>query len=139
MSLIEINWKPDDKQLRGFGLAALVATAVISLLLYYVKGVSIFWAGIIFGVGSIIFLSSRIALKVTKVFYISLTAITMPIGICVSFVLMSIFYFLLLMPIGLVFRLIGRDPLYRKFDPTAESYWIDHRQAEKIDRYFRQF
>jgi hypothetical protein len=139
MSLIEINWRPDDKQLRGFGLAALIATAIISLLLYYVKDVSIFWAGIVFGVGFIIFLSSRIALNLTRVFYVSLTAITMPIGICISFVLMSIFYFLLLMPFGLIFRMIGRDPLNRKFDSKSTSYWIVHRQAEKMDRYFRQF
>lgn len=139
MPLIEINWKPDDKQLRGFGLAALIVTVAISIILYYFKDVSIIWAGIVFGIGFIIFLTSRFAIEITRMFYISLTAITMPIGICVSFILMSIFYFLLLLPVGIVFKLIGRDPLYRKFDTSAESYWIEHRQAEKIDRYFQQF
>ena len=139
MSLIKVNWNPDKKQLRGFGLAALIATFLISLLLYFVKGMSIYVAAVIFGIGLVIFLSSRFSLKLTKAFYLILTAITMPIGFVVSFIVLTIFYFLLIMPVGLIFNLIGRDPLYRKYDPDAESYWIAHKGPEGMERYFRQF
>jgi len=30
-----------------------------------------------------------------------------------------------LVPAGLVFRLIGRDPLKRTFEPSQPSYWVD--------------
>jgi len=139
MSLIEVNWNPSHKQLRSFGVAALIAAPLISLLLYLVKGVSIYWIITILAVGIIIFISSRISLKITKVFYLALMTAAMPIGFVVSITLLTIFYFLLLMPLGLLFRLIGRDPLCRRFDPGADSYWMVHRQPESLDRYFHQF
>jgi hypothetical protein len=52
---------------------------------------------------------------------------------------MAIFYFLLLTPLGLLFRLMGRDALGRKFDSNTNSYWIARRSPEKLDRYFHQF
>ena len=139
MSLIEINWHPDRKQLRGFGFAALIATTAISLLLYFIKGLPIYWAAAIFVFGFIIFLSSRLYLRLTKVFYLALTAVTSPIGFVISFLLMAVFYYLLITPLSLIFRLIGRDPLNRKFDPDASSYWQTHYQPDSLDRYFHQF
>lgn len=139
MSLIEINWNPSQKQLRGFGVVALIATTLISLLLYLVKGVSISWVIIILAVGVFIFLSSRISLVITKLFYLTLMTAAMPMGFVVSLALLAFSYFLLLTPLGLLFRLIGRDPLSRKFDPKTDSYWIIHRQSESLDRYFHQF
>jgi len=52
---------------------------------------------------------------------------------------MAAFYFGLITPLGLVFRLIGRDLLCRRFDPKARSYWVPHQQAKKVERYFQQF
>jgi hypothetical protein len=66
-------------------------------------------------------------------------AVTLPIGFVISLILMSVFYFGLITPVGLVFRLIGRDVLSRKFDPKASSYWVPHEQASKPERYFQQF
>lgn len=139
MSLIEVNWSPDKNQLRSFGLFALIAVVVISPLLYFIKGVSVYWVGIVFGAGLIVFLSSRFCLKITKALYLILITVTMPIGFAVSFMLLAIFYFLLLTPLGLLFRLMGRDPLQRKSNPKAKSYWVAHRPPERLDRYFRQF
>jgi len=71
--------------------------------------------------------------------YVVLMAVTFPIGLVVSFTLLAIFYFLLLAPVGLFFRLIGRDALGRKFDPTADSYWLQRNPPENPERYFQQF
>ena len=139
MSLIEINWRPNHKQLRGFGVIALIATPLISLLLYLVKGVSTSWITAILSVGVIIFLSSRISLRTTKMFYLALLTVSVPIGLVVSFTLLIFVYFLLLMPLGILFRLIGRDSLCRRYDPKTDSYWIAHRQPERLDRYFHQY
>jgi len=139
MSLIEIDWSPKSRQLRNFGKIALAATAVISVLLYLLKGVAIQWVLIIFAVGFIIFIISMISLKLTKMIYLGMILLTMPIGWVVSFILMAAFYFLLLAPLGLVFRLIGRDPLYRRFDPAAKSYWLSRRPPKGPEQYFHQF
>lgn len=139
MSLVEIDWRPKRKQLRSFGKIALLITAIISLLLYVLKGVSIPWALAIFAVGFTIFLISMISSRLTGMIYVVLMAVTFPIGLVVSFTLLAIFYFLLLAPLGLIFRLMGRDALCRKFDATAESYWLSRQEPESPEQYFRQF
>jgi hypothetical protein len=139
MSLTKIIWNPGRKELRSFGKIALIATALISILLYLLKGLAVQWALTIFGIGFVIFLCSLACLKLARIIYISLMAATLPIGFAVSFILLSAFYFLLLTPLALVFRLIGRDPLHRKIDSAANSYWVTRSPPRALDRYFQQF
>lgn len=40
-------------------------------------------------------------------------------------VIMGLVFFLTVTPTALVLKAMGKDPLRRKFDPAAESYWID--------------
>lgn len=40
-------------------------------------------------------------------------------------VVMGILFFLMFVPAGLVMRLLGKDPLRRRFDPEQKSYWIE--------------
>ena len=139
MSLIEINLHPSHKELRNFAVIALIASAIISLLLYVLKGLAVQWVAIIFAAGFIIFLSSFVCLKITRIIYLSLILVTFPIGYVVSFILLSTFYFLLLTPLGLLFHLIGRDPLCRKFNSNTKSYWLTHKPPKNLDCYFHQF
>lgn len=39
--------------------------------------------------------------------------------------IMGLIYFVVCTPMGVVMRLFGFDPLRRKLDPDAESYWIE--------------
>ena len=52
---------------------------------------------------------------------------------------MAVSYYLVLTPIGLVMRLLGHDPLNRRWDRTAKSYWTKRTPPENTERYFRQF
>jgi hypothetical protein len=139
MSLIEINWNPNHKELRKFGIISLIASVLIALLLYMLRGIGFQWLAIICGIGLIIFVSSIISFKATRIICLGLILVTMPIGFVVSFLLLAIFYFLLLTPLGLIFRLMGRDALGRRFDSTIESYWSPRRSPDDLDRYFHQF
>jgi hypothetical protein len=139
MSLVEINWNPERRQLCNFGISALAASVVISLLLYTLKGLGMQWVFVIFGIGVAIFLSSLISAKLTRIIYLGLMLVTLPVGWVVSFILLALFYFLLLTPLGLIFRLVGRDALCRKFDPSAGTYWLSRRPPDRVDRYFHQF
>ncbi len=40
-------------------------------------------------------------------------------------IVMAIIFFLTVVPVGLIMRLFGKDLLGLKFDPEAQSYWID--------------
>jgi hypothetical protein len=139
MSMIEINWNPSRKDLRIFGIAALIASVVISLMLYIFKGIELQWISILIAVGFVIFLCSLISVKGTRMIYLGLSLVTLPIGWILSFILLAVFYYLIVTPIGLIFRLAGRDPLHRKFDSTTKSYWIKRNSPDTLDRYFHQF
>ena len=139
MSMIEINWNPKKKELRDFGYIALIATIVLSLLLYFLKHLATHWIIIIIGAGFIVFLCSLISAKITRIIYLGLILVTFPIGWVVSYLVMTIFYFLIITPIGLLFRVTGHDPLNRNFDPNTKSYWQKRQAPDKLDRYFHQF
>jgi hypothetical protein len=111
--LIEIQWHPTVKQLRVFGVGGLLASVAAALVLHFVWGLAAPWAIVVFAAGAVLCSCSLISPAVTRIVYVGLTLVAMPIGFAVSFVLLAAFYFLLLTPVALVFRLIGRDALCR--------------------------
>jgi hypothetical protein len=38
--------------------------------------------------------------------------------------ILGVFFYLVLTPSGLVMRLLGKDPLRRRIERSAKSYWI---------------
>jgi hypothetical protein len=55
-------------------------------------------------------------------------------------VVLALVYYGVLTPIGLVMKLFGYDPMKKRFDSGAATYWVK-RPGEKTGpkRYFRQF
>ena len=62
-----------------------------------------------------------------------------PIGWTIARVTLAIAYFLVITPIGLALRLAGRDPMQRRFDPTAPTYWQQRNKRSDPASYVRQF
>ena len=60
-----------------------------------------------------------------------------PIGWTVSRIVLGIVFFVVVTPIALVFRLMGRDVLRRR-RPEAASYWREKPQAGSSADYLRQ-
>jgi hypothetical protein len=139
MAIIEVNWHPGRRDLRVFGTAALIATAVLAVVLHYRRGLPVPWMGGIFGLGLVVFVSSLVWPNLTRIVYVVMMGLTLPIGMALSFVMMAVLYYGIFTPIGLLFRLIGRDLLGLKFDRRAQSYWVKRRPPENLRRYFNQF
>ncbi len=138
MSLIEINWNPSRKMLRDFGLIGLIACPILAGLFYWQHLPSWFcWT--IAGLGGLLFAFSRLSLTVTRWLYVGLTLVGAPIGFVVGIIVLGIIFFGLLTPLGLAFRLAGRDPLQLRRDPTRTSNWQPHKRIDDPERYFRQF
>jgi hypothetical protein len=71
--------------------------------------------------------------------YIVWMVLAFPIGWTVSLVTLAIMYYGLFTPIGLVCKLIGRDPLERARRPEVETYWTPKPTPTDPGRYFKQF
>ncbi len=46
------------------------------------------------------------------------------LGIIMTHVILSVTFYLVITPVGLIMRLFGRDPLHRRYDRNARSYWV---------------
>ena len=148
MGLIAIDWNPTKKMLRLFGTCTGLFCALLGVWVFF--RYSLFGFGlnphtaqivgvVIWAVGAVSFLLAIVLTRVLWPLYVVLNGLAFPIGWVVSHVVLFVIFYFLFAPIGLVFRLIGRDVLHRKFDPQAESYWVQHEPHPPAKRYFRQF
>jgi hypothetical protein len=71
--------------------------------------------------------------------FVGWMVLTFPISWTLSHVLLGCLFYGLFTPIGLFFRLIGRDSLARRFRPEAASYWAPKPATADVHSYFRQF
>jgi len=71
--------------------------------------------------------------------YVGWMLAALPIGWTLSHLVLGVVYYLVLTPIGLVMKLTGHDPMKRRFDPSAVSYWIERTPRSDPSRHFRQF
>ncbi len=138
MSLIEINFNPGKKELRRFGLIGLVILCCAAVVLRFVFGTAGIFALMLGTAGLCIFIITLVSAKAARIIYLGLTFAAIPIGFVISVLLMGIFYFFILTPVGLVFKLFGRDLLNRRFEPDATTYWVPRRHNDNPERYFHQ-
>jgi hypothetical protein len=136
MPLIRINSNPSRNQLGVFAIAWLVfvggwgvvawtkAEPTLARALWFLSG-SIPLAGLFFPRG-------------LRLVYVALSYATYPIGFVVSHVVLAIIYYLVFTPIGLLMRLLRHDPLSRRFDAKAPSYWKPRPAQKPVSSYFRQ-
>lgn len=137
MALVEIK-DPTERDLRIFGALLVPFFALLGGLVWWRSG-SVFAVEVIGGV----------AIAMTAVFflvpswrrriYFGWIYAVYPIGWVVSHTLLASIYYLVFTPVGVAMRLVGYDPLQRKLDPAAATYWIPRDAEERKDRYFKQF
>ena len=71
--------------------------------------------------------------------YVAWMVLAFPIGWTISQLIVALMFYGLFTPIGLVFRLIGRDPLHRARRPALVTYWTPKATPTDPRRYFKQF
>jgi len=74
-----------------------------------------------------------------KPLYIGMMILAWPIGMAVSMVLLALVYYGMFTPVAIFFRLTGRDPLARKLDPDAKSYWWVREKQRTPASYLRLY
>jgi Saxitoxin biosynthesis operon protein SxtJ len=146
--LLPIDWRPNARQLRTFGTISVVFAVGLGWWIHHrqrIFGLQLseemagalavsLWA---LAVLSAVF--AWLAPRALRPLYIALTAITLPIGFVVSHVLISVLYYLVVTPIGALLRISGRDPMCRRFDRQASTYWCTRTTSQDPARYLRQY
>jgi Saxitoxin biosynthesis operon protein SxtJ len=132
----ELDTSP--RNLRKFGL---VVGGVFGLLAvwFWWRGKAFYPYVLIPGVSLI--LSGSIWPEILKHVYVIWMSLALVLGFIVSTALLTVLFYLVVTPVGLVARLCGKDFLSRKLDPTATSYWIarDRSTPRSMNDYEQQF
>lgn len=136
MALVKVIWKPTDRQLCQFGMAALAALP----LLGWMWGASSGTLALLTTIGAAFAGVGWFWPQALKPVFLTATLVTLPIGFVVGEVAIAVTFFVVLLPMGLVFRLLGRaDPMNRRFAPEAKTYWAPKAQPAGAGSYFRQY
>jgi hypothetical protein len=139
VAVIEVNRNPSRRELNLFGFIwlgfFLLVTAALWLKLHS-PVVSVSLAS----VAMVVPVVGWAVPSFMRVVYVGLSYMAWPIGFVVSHVLLGAVYYLLVTPIGLIMRVVGYDPMHRRFEPKVPSYWVERDGDERDPRgYFRQF
>ena len=130
--------EPSNRDLNILALLFLVIPGLIGLYMVFRKGSD---AGYVWMVVGAALAASRLIRPLFKTIYSLWVGFSVILGYFISRALLTIIFVVVLTPTGLIMRLVGKDPMDRKWDPTAESYWIkreDGRSAN-LERYEKQF
>jgi hypothetical protein len=106
---------------RSFGLTFCIALAVLGALAWWRQSAAAPWLA----AGSVLFL---VVTLVRADVLLPLNRLWMRFGLLLSLVVSPIvlgaLFFVVFTPVGLLMRAIRRDPMRRKWEPSARSYWI---------------
>lgn len=135
--MIQIDWSPSRRQLRQFAAAALPGFGLIGYAVLRATG-SLELAGAIVAFGALAAVVGLAVPAAIRPLYLLLMVLTLPIGMVVSQVLLRAIFYGVLTPLGLLFRLFGRDPLSLRRAPGQASYWTAHAPRSDPQSYYRQ-
>lgn len=136
MALVQIDWHPDAKGLRSFGLVMIVGFGAIALGFEFALDnrtaalAALFIGG---GLGLLGLTGTVLALPG----YWLWMGLAFVMGNVMGRVLVAAFYYGVITPLGLAMRLFGRDELQLR--NTRTSYWSDLPPPSDRARYERQF
>lgn len=91
------------------------------------------------GIGAFLVIFGLLVPRLLRPIFIGWMALAFLLGSIMSPLILAVFFFLVLTPVALLFKLIGRDALNRRFDKNAGTYWITKEYLIKDRSRFEKF
>jgi hypothetical protein len=133
----ELNRNPTKKDLLSFGLIFAGGMGALGALnQFYLHRPET--ALVLFALGGAVFLLALIP-PIGRLLYILWMGFGLTIGFFTAPVIMLIVYSIVIVPVGLWFRVTGRDTMRRRLDPEAKTYWEDYPGSDDPASYIRQY
>ena len=134
--LKELPLGPRD--LRRFGFLVGGIFALLALWFWY-RERDFWWWCVIPAVP--LLLLGTVYPKSLRLVYLGWMSLALILGLVVSTILLTLFFYLVITPMGLIARLAGKDFLSLKLNPAKSSYWIQREQPAERNpsEYERQY
>ena len=131
------NEQPKRAQLMGISIPLVLLFIGTAERYLGVHQWTVVW--ILIGIGGVGCVAMLASSKLAKSIYTKWMYAALPMGWTFSHIVLGVVFFLVMTPISLILRATGKDPMERRFDRSATSYWVAHEQVKDSSRYFRQF
>jgi Saxitoxin biosynthesis operon protein SxtJ len=129
--------KTGTRDLRKFGLTVggvLVVIGILFLLRHKPSYPFFLWPG------GVLIIFGAVAARALKYPYIAWMSLALTLGFVMSYVILTLFFFLVVTPIALLARLFRKDFLAQQLDRQVATYWIQcETQVKAPGSYERQF
>ena len=132
-----VKWQPDARELRRFAVAMLIG--------FFVLGVLSAWRAKGIGTATLILWSIGMALavaafvpKMGRIAYLAVYLPTSIIGYVVSNVLLALMFFVVITPLGIILKLMGKDVLQQRRQ-KRKTQWTPVKETKNEESYYRQF
>lgn len=133
---MKLRFKEDPKEWRKQAWLAALGLAVLSSVLRWRHVLTdIIWLAVLAASGVV-----ALGAWLRPRWFRSCYRFSMRLGFAISqfigFVALVVFFFSILMPMALLMRLAGKDPLRLKRPRDAATYWLPAKESGPLDRLF---
>ena len=129
--------RPDRKELRTFGISLGVVCLIWAAILWWRgHGGAIPW---LVGAAPILVLLGLVAPMALWPLHRVWMPVARGIARVLTWVLLTLAFYLVFTPFGIVMRILGKDPLHRKFPADAKTCWRPYRGREGLGHYKKQY
>ncbi len=139
MAPLHIEKHPRPEVLRWFGVSVAAFFALIGVMAWFrFDAFRVAWvawcAGVAWGVGF------YAVPRAQRAMYLAWMFATAPLGWLLLNVVLLTLYYGMLLPLSLVLRAFGHDPMARKASSRGQtSFWVKHDADKPLERYFAQY
>ncbi|MCX6998282.1 MAG: hypothetical protein NTV49_14660 [Kiritimatiellaeota bacterium] len=116
---------------------AAVALAAATFMVFYKKYLVL--GAVLYGLGALVLIGGLFVPPLHRALDRVGKGLGRIVGVAFTWLLLAPFFYLCFPAAHLILKLRGRDPLRRRWEPAAASYWTDRKPVEQATHYDRQF
>jgi hypothetical protein len=136
----DIPWNPTRRTLRRFAMLWFLFFALLAIYQAAVRHENAFTPALAFCVLGVLLGPFGIAWPgLFRPLFVGSMVAAFPLNYVTSRLVLALIFYGMFMPLGLLFRLVGRDPLGCRSHPEQRSYWLAKPGAAGPQSYLRQF
>jgi hypothetical protein len=127
----------DKKEIRTFAITMFIALSILGGLLLWRKGEF----GLIFCFAALAFLAFGLSYpQILYPVYRGWMTIARVLGFVMTHLILTLVYYLVFTPTGLLMRVFNKTPLEFKLEPDSQTYWRSKAKTEpSFNRYEKMF
>jgi hypothetical protein len=137
LTFSDLKRKPSSTDLRGFRLVMSIGGLAASLFLYFVRQQHGPAVALVCGGFALALLS--LVPGIGRWLFVGWMGLGLILGRISTPILLGFVWLIFFIPLGIVFRLLGRDSMKRQFPTSEATFWVPHIPSREAGRYFQQF